>query len=251
MEAAIFAAQDGHKVTIYEASDCLGGQWLMAALPPEKSHLTTLTIWQKRRLKQLGVTVKLNTVLTKEIVAQEKPDTVIVATGGTPITPGIPGADGANVVQAFDILSCKTHIAPYSNVAIIGGGLVGAELAAHLAVHSSTVTLIEMADAIAADMVFMSRPALISLLEEQRVNMITSAKVTAIGENGLTYEKDGQSVELKDIDTVVLAVGARPCNTLAAELEDVVPQVLTIGDASAVRNALEAVREGYEAAMKL
>lgn len=251
MEAAIFAAEGGHDVTIYEAGGKLGGQWLLAAVPPEKTLLNSFTSWQKRRLAQLGVKVRLNTELTEAALETQKPDAVIVATGAIPITPGIPGAEEEGVVQAFDVLSFRARIPSGSHAAVIGGGLVGSETAAYLALQGCRVTLLEMTDTIAADANFMQRPPLLNLLEEQKVSVFTGAKVTGIGRGSVAYEKDGTAGEVKAVDAVVLAIGARSHRPLREALAGKVPQIITIGDANQVRKAMDATREGYEAALAL
>jgi 2,4-dienoyl-CoA reductase-like NADH-dependent reductase (Old Yellow Enzyme family)/NADPH-dependent 2,4-dienoyl-CoA reductase/sulfur reductase-like enzyme len=251
MEAAIFAAEDGHDVTLFESGGKLGGQWLLAVIPPEKSHLSTLSGWQKRRLDQLGVVVRLSTPLTPTIVELEKPDSVIVATGAKPIVPNILGADGDNVVQAFDLLSGKVTFAPGSRIIVVGGGLVGCETAAHIAVHTGRVTILEMLDSYATDMNFMARPALVNLLDEQGVNVQTGAKVTKIGDGKITYIQNGEELQINNVDIVVLAIGAKAYNPLAEQLVGMVPQIIVAGDANKVRKAIDATRDGYEAAMQV
>ncbi|AIQ68899.1 hypothetical protein PGRAT_15675 [Paenibacillus graminis] len=100
MEAAIIAARRGHDVTLYDKSGKLGGQWLLAAIPPGKELLNTFTVWQKGELDRSGVKVVLNTEVTREFVEQVNPDEIILASGATPIIPGIPGADKSHVYTA-------------------------------------------------------------------------------------------------------------------------------------------------------
>ncbi len=150
LDAAIVAARRGHDVSIYEKGAKLGGQWLLASIPPGKTEYNTLTIWQKNQLEKLGVKVFLNTEATAGMIADNMPDAVVIATGAVPVVPKIKGADLENVVQAFDVLSCK--VVPGKRVAIVGGGLFGAETAFHLAISGvAKVFLLEMLDEIAAD----------------------------------------------------------------------------------------------------
>lgn len=250
MQAAITAAERGHDVTLYEANNKLGGQWLLAAVPPFKSELNLLSYWQKRRMDQLNIKVKLGCQANTTIVESLKPDAIIVATGAIPIRPKIVGVDGDKVVQAFDVLSMKTTILPNSKIVVIGGGAVGSETAAYLASLCNRVTVIEMMDDIAKD-VGLKRLQLMELLEKQKVNIITNAKVLEIGENSVQYEQNAEVKTIEELDLIVLALGARSKNDLVEELKGKAPQIITIGDAFKVQKAIEATAAGYEAAMQL
>jgi 2,4-dienoyl-CoA reductase-like NADH-dependent reductase (Old Yellow Enzyme family) len=147
MEAAIVAARRGYDVSVYEKGDKLGGQWLLAAIPPGKTEYNTFTIWQKNQLKELGIKVYLNTEATAGMIVDQKPDAVIVSTGALPVTPKIKGIDCQNVMQAFDVLDGKDI--PGKRVVVVGGGLVGCETALHLAISGTKVFIIEMLEKIA------------------------------------------------------------------------------------------------------
>jgi NADPH-dependent 2,4-dienoyl-CoA reductase/sulfur reductase-like enzyme len=150
MEAAIVAAKRGHSVTLYEKADRLGGQWLLAAVPPGKEQLNSFTVWQKGELIRSGVKVVLNTEVTPELVSAEAPDAIIYAAGATPSVPPVPGIDRPFVHTAEEVLSGKVDLAGHA--VVIGGGLVGAETAEHLAVHGCTVTIVKRSANIAGEM---------------------------------------------------------------------------------------------------
>ncbi|MCY6370590.1 FAD-dependent oxidoreductase [Clostridium ganghwense] len=250
MEAAIAATKRGHEVHLYEKNNKLGGQWILAAIPPSKEELNTLTVWQKTQLRKLGVNVYLNTNLTEEIVEDMKPDVVIVATGAKPFVPNIPGKDLDNVVIANDVLAGLKDTG--TNVVVIGGGLVGAETAAHLANHNKKVTIVEMLPEIVSG----GEPAvnyfLFKDLEQNKVQILTNTSVKEILNNSVvTADKEGNESKLQNIDTVVMAIGSRPVNELAAKLEGKVEKVITVGDAVKVRKALEAVEEGFRAGLEI
>ena len=161
------AATKGHKVTLFESTSKLGGQWLLACVPPGKADFTSLVAWQNVQLKKLGVEVRLKTPLTKALVEAEKPDVVLVASGSKPSIPPIPGVDQPFVVTASEILAGKINAG--RNVVVIGGGSVGAETADHLAMHGSKVTIVEMRDKIAADESARPRKFLMERLEDAKV----------------------------------------------------------------------------------
>lgn len=250
MQAAITAAEFGHEVSLYEASTKLGGQWTLASVPPHKDRFNTLTYWMTRELENQGVKVYLNTEFNEKTAENGKFDSVIVATGSTPVTPPITGVDLPNVVQAFDVLKMNVKLNPGSNIVVIGGGSVGSETAAYLAAHCNGVTILEMADDIAVDN-GMKRGQLLATLNQLHVNIITGAKVTAIEEGSVSYEKNGSVNKIENATMVVLSLGARPNCALSEKLKNVVPEVITVGDASGVGKAPKAIREGFNAAIAL
>lgn len=250
MQAAITSAELGHDVTLYEASGKLGGQWLLAAVPPHKERFNTQTYWMTRELDSKGVKVFLNTAFDEETAASEEYDAVIVATGSRPVKPPIPGINLPNVVQAHDVLRMDVKLARGENIVVIGGGSVGSETAAYLAAHCNQVTILEMVDTIAADN-GMKRAQLMATLQQLHVNAVTGAKVTSIEEDGVCYEKDGSVHKIENVTKVVLSLGSRPNNSLAEKLKDIVPEVISVGDADKVGKAPKAIREGFSAAIAL
>lgn len=141
-EAAIAAAQRGHRVTLLEKSGQLGGQWIPASMPVGKSEFTSLLLWQKTMLEKLHIQVLLNTQADGELIRLYEPDAVVVATGSKPFVPGfLKGADQDFVVNAHDVLLGKVEV--QGKVVVVGGGLVGAETADTLS-QSCQVSVIEM-----------------------------------------------------------------------------------------------------------
>lgn len=246
MQAAIDAAQTGHSVTLYEKSAVLGGQARLAAIPPSKGEIAAFVNWQIRQLEQLGVKVLLKTEATPELLGRDRPDTVIIATGGVPLLPDIPGVHNENVALANDVLLGKVCVGP--RVTVIGGGQVGAETANHLSIHGKKVTLIEMEEEIAAEEAIAPRIHLLRALRNQDVTIYTNTKALEITETGVRTE--GKVSEIA-ADNVVLALGIRSVNTLAEEAKKKGLDVIVIGDAKEPRQIMEATTEGFEAAMSL
>ena len=247
MEAAIVAAKRGHEVTLYERDEKLGGQWLLAAIPPSKEQLNTLTVSQKGELERAGVTVKLNTEVDEKVIARENPDHVVVAAGSSPIAPDIKGIDGKNVVTAHDLLRGKVHI--HGSVVVIGGGLVGSETAEHIAVHNQKAVIVEVNSEIAEGMEGGARHFLLESLEKNNVEVYTETKVLEIKAASVVVEKDGKSFEIPS-DQVVLAAGSRSNNHLAEKLKDSYNMDI-VGDALRVGDVLEEIRHAYEIAMNI
>jgi len=244
MEAAITASMRGHEVHLYEQSSKLGGQWLLAAVPPSKEELNTLTVWQMRQLEKLGVGIHLNTGFTVGTADDLQADAIIVATGAEPVIPKIPGYDNKHVMTANEVLAGYDQVG--GNIVVVGGGLVGTETAAHLANHGAKVTLVEMAGEIAKDTEPGVRLFLMRDIEKHGVQVLTNTVVKEIRTDSVVVEGSDKDLSvLKDIEKVVLAIGSKPNNMLLEQLKGKVEQLEVIGDASSVRRALEAVEEGF------
>ena len=203
-----------------------------------------------------GVKVKLNTELTLAGIEKEKPDVLVVATGAGPTHVDIKGANGANVVTAWDILSGKTWV-PFrmdlspAKVVVVGGGELGAEVADLLAEGNKAVTILASTEDIALEVNTMLRPALMSRLAFNGVKIITEARVKELTEEGVTYEKDGREETINGLDAVVLAVGIKPVNKLAGETKGKIVELHVIGDAKEQRKALDAIAEGFSVGMDI
>ena len=145
--AAETAAKRGHAVTVYEATDHLGGQFRSAAFPLGKGELATFVSQLRDSLEELNVPIKMQCPVSEDLIAAEKPDAIVVATGAKPLMPSIPGMDGKNVVTAEDILLGNVEIAD-GPIVVCGGGEVGAETAHFITRLNSDVTVLEMQDEI-------------------------------------------------------------------------------------------------------
>jgi 2,4-dienoyl-CoA reductase-like NADH-dependent reductase (Old Yellow Enzyme family)/thioredoxin reductase len=248
MEAAIAAAKRGHSVQLFEKTGRLGGRYYLAAIPPGKGEITSFINCLQNRLGDLNVGVHLNTEITSETITSENPDVVIIATGSKPITPPIPGVDKPHVVQAQAVLDSQVSVNP--RVLIIGGGMVGAETANHLANHGKQVTIVEQLPEIAADEAVVIKDYLMKDLQQANVVMYANATVRVISEDSVVIVTSNGE-EVRPADTVVLACGSIADNELATKLSGFPVKVITVGDALSVRNALEAVEEGYKAGFEI
>jgi len=250
MEAAIVAAQRGHQVSLFEKDERLGGQFYLAAVPPFKGEISSFLAWQRHTLEKLGVAVALKTPLTADVVREQQPDAVIVATGSTPVAMPISGLDRPFVVSAQDVLEGKVSLS--GKVAVIGGGMIGCETANHLAHHGAKPTIIEMLCELAGEEPLAIKRILFESLKERDVEIHCEYTVTGVTtDRQIEALQDGEKRVLGPFESIVLAGGMRPVNGLVAELQGLIGNLQSVGDANGVRTALEALEEGYEAGLNV
>jgi len=249
MEAARVAALKGHRVTLYEKQEKLGGAFLVASLPPRKGEYTKAIQYLEWELKRLDVAFHLNREVREDLILSSKAEAFIFATGASPSVPDVPGIDQPNVVQATAILSEETHAGESSLV--VGGGSVGAETAEFLAAKGRKVTLIEMLGGVALDAPDTVRVVLLENLKKMRVDIKTSTTLKAIEGRKVLVKTNNREAPIDGIDTVVLAVGSKPNSGLFEKVKAKKAEMFLIGDSSQPRTALEAIHEGSKIARQL
>ena len=248
LTTAITAARRGHQVTIYEAKDRTGGQFISAAFPPCKGEFTTFISWANKQLNDYGVNVLLNTKATVEMLKAQNYDEVVVATGGVPFVPPIKGIDLPHVHFAEDVLVGKDAVGDQCVVA--GGGEVGCETAAHLGMVEKGATIVEMKPVLMEELDGVNKEKLFGILNRFHVQSYTSTKVLEIKEHSVLVETPDGQKELP-CDSVVLAMGYKPNHQLADELEQAGIKVHIIAGATKTSNALVANAEGFKLGLEL
>ncbi len=244
MEAAMVAARRGHSVTLFEKDSSLGGQLRVAAACPGRDKLNYMLEYYLPQLKKAGVKVELGREVDDKLVRETKPDVLIVATGAEPLVPNMPCSAGQNVLTYWDVLMSKAEV-PGTNVVVAGGGTVGCELSLYLAEQHKKVTIIEMLDELAPDEEPITRfDLLANQLPEAGVKALTGRIITEIGEKGVTAVDRHGRKSLVEADSVVIAMGTTPHETLAAKARDIVPEVYVVGDCARSRKVINAVYEG-------
>lgn len=245
MEVARVAALRGHKVTLYEKGEALGGQLRLAAIPPGKHEIGTMISYLSRQLSKLGVEVKLGEDVTCEDVMKLKPDAVVLASGAWPTMPDIEGAKLPHVALAWDVIQGKVQVGP--RVVVVGGGRVGCETAELLAAAGKQVTLVRMTGRgrLAGDVGLLFRRQYLTKLRESPIAIEADSLVDKITPEGVIIRKDGQ-FRLVEADSVVLAPAPQSQNQLEERLKALVPEVHVIGDCAKPRGIADAIHEGFE-----
>lgn len=246
MEAAKVLKELGHEPEIFEASDHLGGQFIIAGKAPGKKEMEDATIEMAKQTERI-CKIHLNTKVTPEMFEEKKPDHVIIATGAFPIALHLDGEDQIHHVQANDVLMGKEKLS--SKIAIIGGGLVGLEAADYLATQGCNVTVLEMKDKIGADLGSLRQIAVMMKMNQLKVELKPSSKVNSLSKEGVVLES-GQTIPCEH---VVYAVGSKSVDNseLCSMMDKLSIPYQIIGDAKAARRALNAIEEGYYAAMEV
>ena len=254
LQAALWLGKRGHRVFLYEKSDRLGGQILLAAMPPHKEEIRQFLELLIRQIKKLKVKIHLNSEVTPERLIQERPHSVILATGGRPLRPqNIPLHDKMKCIYAWDVLSGKEKNLGGKTV-VLGGGFVGAEIADFIrtAGMAEEVEILEMREAMAFDLEPAFRQLLIERLEKLGVKMLSHFRVRevtarqVIGEDVCT--KDTKKI---DADAVVIALGTESVEFPLEPIPKKGIRFFLIGDARTPRGIAEAVRDGYLAGISI
>ena len=249
MKAAEISALRGHRVTLYEEKERLGGKFLLAAMPPKKQVLKEFIEHLTRQLKKVPIKIVSGKPFTPASLRRGKPDVVIIATGGKPFFPPIDGMKEAKVITVEEAFAESVHLG--KKILVVGGGGIGAEVADYLSEIGKEVTMVEMLEGIALDLVSHLQYFLNKRLREKGVQMLTSTKAIRFEKEGLWVEDPQGSRRLEGFDSIVIALGSMPNNALAELLEGKVPEVHVVGDASKPREVMEAVLEGEEVALKI
>ena len=248
--SAYILALRGHEVTVYEKTGELGGNMRLAAFPPGKGDLSGMVRNYIVKCQQSGVRMILNQEMTKEKIKEESPDAIIIATGSKPLILPIPGIDNNNLIFADDVLTGKSKCG--LKVLVVGGGMVGSEVATFLGEAGHEVTVIELRDKIGADVISEHRKYLMKDFEDYHIQTKTGARVKEFFKDGVSYTLEDSTLRvLTGFDSVVLSMGYSSYNSLGEEYHTLARAVIVIGDAKKPRRALDATREAYEAAMSL
>ena len=249
LEATRVLAERGHHVTLFEEDPRLGGEFAVAAMSVNKEEFSDCLRWFIRQVRKSSANVRLGERATAERVLALKPDAVIVATGGRPKIPTLPGLRPEKALVARDVL--QGEAVPGQRVLVAGGGAVGILTAEFLSLSDKDVTVVEALSSVGSDMTSDRRYWVLEDLAEHAVGILTDATIEDISDGKVKVRHEGHSEILGPFDDVILALGYEPNASLARELQGRVPAIYTIGDAAEPRSAVEAIREGAEVARQI
>jgi NADPH-dependent 2,4-dienoyl-CoA reductase/sulfur reductase-like enzyme len=244
LEAGRVAALRGHDVTLMEKKGVLGGQLCLASIPTGKEEYKTVTVdWLVEQCKTVGVKIELNTEADFRTIEEFAPDVLIIATGGKPSIPALPGVEGKNVISYEEALTLERDWRK-QRVVVAGGGDIGTETAEFLARKKADVTIVEMRSALAPNMEYQNRSLLITRLSRLGVSIKTQHLIEGIEGNGVIV-MDLTKLEKKMIeaDFVVLALEVISNNDLNNTLKDKPKETYRIGDCVEPKRAVNAIHQ--------
>lgn len=250
METARVAALRGHEVILAEASNRLGGRWALASATSDVN--AELMEWFERQLDQLGVDVRLNTLLDAAAASALSPDAVAVAVGGRWGRPAIEGIHGSNVWGIDDLAPWLLEGNPLdaARVAVLGGDLPGLGVTEAAHHQGAEVTLIESGPAFGFSLGLPGRWRVVHDLGQAGVNLVTGAEVVAITDEGVVWRTNG-SEQTTPVDLVVVTSELAADTSLADELRSTGLEVHAVGDCAQPGYLEGAMRSAVELAATL
>ena len=251
MQAALTAHERGHKVVLVEKSSRLGGLSYADSGDP-KANIRRYRDVTAEKVARLPIDIRLNTVVTDELVAEVQPDAIVAAVGAAPWALPIPGADRENVLFGANL---REDSSVGQNVVVIGGGLIGCEEAIQLARSGRKVTLVEMQEEVCPDCGRMHRLNVLRQMEMEteagRLTVQTGVRCTAIEADCVrAAAADGSELTLP-CDTVLMCAGMKPRLDDVNDLGKYTPEFYMVGDCRAPRQIGQATRGGYDAAVNI
>ena len=242
MEAARIATLRGHKVTLYEKSDKLGGVFIAAAAPEFKDADKRLIEWYRRQMANMPIEIKLNTEVKN--LSELDADEIIVATGAKPRHLRVVGAE--RCIEAIDYLNGTQKIG--ENVVVVGGGLTGCEIAYDLFLKGKKPVIVEtMNDLMVSNGLCLANSSYLrDFFKHNNVPVYLESGVKEINPTTVVIkEKDGKLTEVK-ADSVITAIGYNP-----APIVKETKNVHVIGDAYKVGNLRTVIWRAWDVATKI
>ena len=248
MQAALAASNAGHKVILCEKSGRLGGALKCEEAVPFKRKIKDYLAYQARQIATAPIEVRLHTAVTPELMAVLNPDVIIAALGARPVVPPIKGIAGTNVLSAEYVY--ENIAAVGERAVILGGGLVGVELAIYLASLGKSITVMEMLPELNNGGNILHQTALDVEINRLNIRLALGTKAVEISDRGVLGTAKGKET-LFEADTVIYAIGQAPLSAEADALRACAPEFYIIGDCGVPKNIMQATSMADAAARNL
>ena len=242
LSAARMCALRGLDVEIFEKSNVLGGQINLASKIAPKKEMHKWIEYLENECQRLHIPVHLNHEVKVDDVNSF--DVVLVCNGSIPKKPN------ENAYTAHDILGDKVD--EHGNVLVVGGGMVGVEASEYICEKhpDAHVTILEMKKNIDDGESPANLVSTMTRIQTLPITALTETKLVSV-EDGVVVEKAGETQNLGKFDFIIYATGSKPDSSLYEAIREIGKETYLFGDASSVAQALEAVRDGVNIALKL
>jgi 2,4-dienoyl-CoA reductase-like NADH-dependent reductase (Old Yellow Enzyme family)/thioredoxin reductase len=249
MEAARIAAMRGHEVYLCDKSREIGGTIRLLAFDQNRRNLRDHAAYFIEEFKKCGVNFMLGNEVTAEDLIEFGPDVVVIATGGIPLIPDVPGLEDSKAITALDLLSSETARASLRRRVLVVGGLdnnlAGPTMAEYLLDLGKSVELIYEQVDFATGAEDGTRFVLLSRLMNKGANIVNCHRLVGASNGSATvrHSMTGATRTIDDV-SIVLACGLVPNDQLACEIKGRIAEIHLIGDALAPRRMMHATLEG-------
>jgi len=243
MEAAILLKKRGHHVDLYEKNE-LGGQFNLAPLTPNKKSMDALVPYFVKELKDKNINVIYKEAVKSDLINNY--DGVIIASGSKPASIKIPGLDKPYWAEILR----KENLPKNKKVLIIGGGLIGVDIATALIPLNNQVIIVKRTTDFGEDMEAIAKTLSLKMMKEKGTVFSDHTYIKKVEDRTVYADKNGKSIQFNDVDLIVVSAGMKSFNPLMDELENYIP-VYIVGDAKKVGKAQDAIHGAYEQAINL
>ena len=253
LETARVAAERGHQVILFEKRPTLGGQITSYSRAPGREDFGAITLWLEGQVKKLGVEIRLGVEATPELILEQKPDTVVVATGSEPKLPELPGADSAPIVSDEDVLTQKID---WGNKVLIideDAHHKGPAIAEMLADQGRNVEIISSLFTVGEDIDGMIKPVIYQRLFSKGVTLSPNTMVKEVQEEQVILANvySGEERVIEGVTAIIYAGLRKASDELYKALKGEVSELYIVGDAMAPRKIPDAILEGTRVARKI
>lgn len=249
LSAAVTAARRGHDVHLYEKEGVIGGQLLLAHQPPHRGEIKNALRYFTSEIARLGIPVSLNRSFSADDARALRPEAIIVATGASPVQPDVPGSDLPHVLSGWRVIAGLETAG--QTCVVVGGGLVGIEVADYLADQGKKVIMIVRSEmlkkAVHADRVYY-----LDRVAELNIEVLSNMELLAVGPDWVEIRPEGRVRRtLHDIDSVIFCTGYASRKAETDSLEGLGIAVHYAGDVGGPRKFFQAIEEGTLTALRI
>jgi 2,4-dienoyl-CoA reductase-like NADH-dependent reductase (Old Yellow Enzyme family)/thioredoxin reductase len=248
LEAARVAAERGHRVTLYEKENQLGGQINIHTRMPFREEFKEVVRWRALQLEKLGVRIHMNRTISAEMVKEDSPDAVVLAIGSKPSPAPFSGGDQENVLNHEEVMLDLKRIGKKIVILDHPARMIGVHLADYLAEQGKEVQIVTPTLSPGLYMGFTEVPITYQRLLKKGVKFVPHSDIREVVNNTVkifnVYTQEESMIT--DINTVIYVVANAVDKTLEHALKGMVKELHVIGDCLSPRDTLQAIREGFE-----